>query len=78
MPTDDLRLGPTQREIYDVLEESDDEMFVGDVAEEIDAISNKATYEGLRKLREKGHVSARESDDERGWFLYSIESEGSA
>ncbi|WP_126665262.1 winged helix-turn-helix domain-containing protein [Haloterrigena salifodinae] len=63
------QLGPTQREIYDVLEDSG-ELTRSQITDRSGAITANAASRALDRLREQGLVSYREGLG--GRYLYSI------
>lgn len=74
MTNDDLQLGPTQKEIYEILRESGEELFVSQIADRGDRLSNRSVSRALEPLCERGLVNQRDSGDPRGWYLYSADS----
>ncbi|RQG93755.1 hypothetical protein [Natrarchaeobius oligotrophus] len=65
-------LGPTQRQVYEILFEADEELRLGEIAERTDELNEKQASRALNALTDRNHVSARDYGDPRGWYRYSI------
>ncbi|WP_395166324.1 hypothetical protein [Natrinema pallidum] len=70
---DDPQLGPTQSEVYEVLDEAEEPLTRGQIGDRTRANSN-AAGQALDRLRKLGHVSHREGPG--GKYLYRIAGEG--
>ena len=72
--TDGPELGPSQQEVYEILEEDGGELRRGEIAERSDRLSKRAVDRPLQRLTEVGLVEKRQIDV-RGWFAYRVKTE---
>lgn len=69
--SDTTRLAPSQREVFRVLRESDDELKRGEITEQADRMSDRAVGRALEKLLRDGLIQKRVVDP-RGWYGYCL------
>ena len=68
---DPSNFGPTQRQIVEALLEADGGVRIAELEEFVDRASYRAVKSSLRKLRDRGIVTA-DPVDGRNWLEYSL------
>ena len=68
---DPSNFGPTQRQIVEALLEADGGVRIAELEEFVDRASYRAVKSSLRRLRDRGIVTA-EPVDGRNWLEYSL------
>lgn len=72
MVDDELRLGPSQREVVRVLDEADDWVHRKHILENADRMTNQAVGRVLDTLKERDIVVSKESDKRPDWHVYAL------